>query len=176
MSVSQASIPQHASTRAVVDDYAGRFAADGGPSPADAQNELRLLWAAHEGQRIRGVWWPRGRNITVELAALLPAAEAYLGAPVIRVSLNPQAWDHQPRRLYAGGRVIRVAWFNSVDPSTVGIGAIPMEPITLCLVPPEWTTTASRSLFRALRETKTWPTEPYQMLQCGVDTETASSR
>jgi hypothetical protein len=175
MSITQVLRPQHTSTLAVVDDYAGRFADDGGPSPAGPQDELRLLWAARADQRIRGVWWPRSRNIATELAALVPAADSYLGAALVRVSLNPHMWDGQPRRLYTGSRVIRVGWFNSIDPQTVGIAAIPMEPVTLCLVPPEWTGAAGRKLFRELRDTKIWPTEPDQLLQCGVDVETASS-
>jgi hypothetical protein len=159
MSVSRLSPPKARATAAV--------------APVDG---LRLVWAATPGQRIRGAWWPRGRNITVELAGLLPAVDDYLGAPLIRVSLNPRAWDHQPRRLYAGARVIRVAWFDSIDPATVGVSATPMERITLCIVPPEWATTAGESLFRALRDTEVWPSEPSRLLQCGVDVgETVSA-
>jgi hypothetical protein len=157
-----------------VDDFVGRFADDGGPSPEAAQQKVRLLWATLKAQRVRGVWWPRGRNITVEMAALLPEADSYLGAPLIRVSLSPRPWDHYPRRLYAGSRVIRVAWFDSMDPATVGIGAAPMERLTLCVVPPEWTAAAGRRLFRALRDRAVWPAEPDQLLQCGVDAGTAA--
>jgi hypothetical protein len=175
VSVSQVLRTQHASTTAIPDDYAGRFADDGGPSPTEPNDDLRLLWAAFKDQRIRGVWWPRGRNITVELAALLPAADSYLGAPLIRVSSNTQAWDHHPRRLYAGSRLIRVGWFNSIDPATVEIGATSTERITLCVVPPEWTSQAGRRLFRALRDTKIWPTETDRLLQFAVQPETAGS-
>jgi hypothetical protein len=175
MSVSQALSPQHVLASAVADDYAGRFADDGGPSPTEPRVDLRLLWAALKEQRISGVWWPRGRNITVELAALLPAVDSYFGAPLIRLSLNPHAWDHQPRRLYVGRRVIRVGWFNSIDPAIVGIGAIPTEPIILCIVPPEWNAASGRRLFRALRYMKVWPTEPDQLLECAIQGATASS-
>lgn len=152
-----------------VDDFAGRFADDGGPTLTVPEDEVRLLWAARKAQRIRGVWWPRGRNITVELAALLPAADGYLDAPMIRVSLNPQAWDHYPRRLYAGSRVIRVAWFDSMNPAIVEIGATALERVTLCVVPPKWTATAAGELFRSLRDRAVWPAEPDQLLHCGVD-------
>lgn len=173
VSGSQVLTSGHTSGTDVADDFAGRFADDGGASTAAPEDGLRLLWATRSAQRIRGVWWPRGRNITVELAALLAAADVYLGAPLTRVSVNPQAWDHYPRRLHAGSRVIRVAWFNSMDPATVGIGATPMERVTLCVVPPEWSAAAGRLLFRSLRDTTLWPTESDQVLQCGVDTGTA---
>jgi hypothetical protein len=138
-------------------------------STAERVDDARLLWAASPDQRIGGAWWPRSRNITVELAGLLPAADAALGAPLIRVSLNPHAWDHQPGRLYCGARVIRLAWFNSIDLATVAVSATPMDRITLCLVPPEWTATAGESLFHILRDTEVWPGEPSQLLQCGAE-------
>jgi len=161
MSISQALTSGRPAWTAPPDDFVGRFADDGGPSLAEPIDDLRLLWAAVKGQRIQGVWWPRGRNITREVAALLSAADTYLGAPMTRVSLSPQAWDHQPRRLYAGGRVIRLGWFHS---------------IALCVVPPTWTAAAGRKLFRALGDTAVWPTEPGQLLECGTGVGTAPSR
>jgi hypothetical protein len=130
-------------------------------------DELRLLWATLEEQRIRGVWWPRSHNLATEVTALLPAADAYLGAPMTRVSLNPHGWERQPRRLYAGRRVIRIGWFHSIDAGIVAIGATPTERITLCVVPPEWSTAAGRKLFDALSELEAWPTEADQLLECG---------
>jgi hypothetical protein len=167
MSVTQDLNDARLATTAEADDFAGRFGDDGGPSAALPEDTLRLLWASTTTQRIRGVWWPRGRNITIELATLLPAADAYLGGTLIRVSLNPQAWDHYPRALYAGTRVIRVAWFDSIDPATVGIGATALERVTVCIVPPEWTASAGRQLFRSLRDQPVWPAEPDQLLRRG---------
>lgn len=141
------------------------------PQPDPAQrapgDDVRLLWSATTDQRIRGLWWPRGRVINVELAGLLPAADAYLGAPLTRVSSNPLTWDSQPRRLYTGRRVIRLSWFASIDPATVSIGATPTERIMLCLVPADWTDAAAEMLFSALRDTDVWPSEPQLLLQSG---------
>jgi hypothetical protein len=111
------------------------------------------------------LWWPRSRNITLELAALLPAVDAHLNAPLARVSLNPTAWDHQPRQLYAGARLIRLAWFHSIDPLTVGIAAKPFESLTLCVVPPECPEATGQRLFKALHDQKVWPPEPQQLLE-----------
>lgn len=169
LSVSQPLSRTHASDASVADDFAGRFVDDGGPSPAGPAEQLRLVWAAAQNpQRIRGAWWPRGHNITVELATLLPSADSHLGAPLIRVSLNSRAWDHQPRRLYAGSRVIRLGWFDSIDPAIVEIGASATERIALCVVPPEWTAVAGKKLLLALRESERWPADPTELLKCGA--------
>ena len=156
------------------DDAEGRFADDGGaslaegPSALDRVGRLRLLWAPpRPGQWLRGVWWPRSRDLAIELAVLLPAADAYLGGPVVQVWANPDAWAHQPRRLYNGRRPIRLAWFTSLDPATIGIGASPLKKSTLCVVPPEWPELTGRHLFRRLSEGAPWPAEVGDIIGTG---------
>jgi hypothetical protein len=129
-------------------------------------SELRLLWApAQPGWQISGIWWPYSRDIDVELAALLPAADEHLHAPLTRVWLNPSAWDHQPHMLYDGKRVIHLAWFPSIEPETVGIGPDPLTRITLCVVPPELPESAGEQIFSTLGDGQAWPTEPSELLR-----------
>src|SRR5579875_1408903 len=161
MSIFPVEAPRSPNT--TTDDADGRFTDDGGPSPAEHPDRLRLVWAPKSGQRIRGVWWPRSRDITVELGKLLPAADAYLRAPLTRLSLNPTTWDHQPRRLYTGRRVIRLAWFSSIDPAIVGIGASPLQRVTVAVIPPECGEATGRRIFYALRDGP-WPDEPSQLI------------
>lgn len=145
-------------------------------SSAEGVDGLRLVWATpHSGQSIQGAWWPRTRNITTELAELLPAADTHLGAPLIRLSLNPAAWDHQPRRLYAGKRVIRLAWFASIDPATVGIGATALVRITLCIIPPECPASTGQRILHLLRDSGSWPAEPADLLQLDRQRESVAS-
>jgi hypothetical protein len=128
-------------------------------------DDVRLLWAPeHSRQRLIGVWWPRSRNITVELAGLLPAADEHLGMPVLRVTLNATAWDHQPRRLYLGARMIRLAWFNSFDPDLVGLGTTPLEGNTVVVVPADCSESDGERIFAELRAEKVWPTEPADII------------
>lgn len=179
MSTLLGSASQFPTLRVPVEDGEGRFVDDGGPAPFEPPDQLRLIWAPSQPRqptRIRGVWWPRSRDIAGELAALLPAADTYLGAPLTRMSLNPAAWGKHPRRLYAGRRVIRLAWFSSIDPATVGFGATPLERLTLCVIPPECQPATGQGILRALRDGEGWPLEPSAIFQFDRGAGTAEPR
>jgi hypothetical protein len=154
-----------------VADLPRRLVDEGGSNAADSRNGARAIWAKHPDQRIRGVWWPRSRNVDVELAQLLSAADMHLGAPLTRLWLNPATWDHQPRRLYTRRRMIRLAWFTSMDPATSAIGATPLDRISLVVIPPDCPAAAGQRIFRRLRDCDAWPTESAETLAFGTSTE-----
>lgn len=161
-------------TQTCLDDASARLDDDVAPAVVERTGKPRLIWAAAmPGQRIGGLWWPHSHNITAELRSLLPAADEHLGAPMIRMALNFSGWDQQPRRLYAGTRVIRLAWFRLLDLATVGIESTPLERTTLCVVPPEFPADAAQTIFEVLQSRQLWPTEPSVILQLGSVSVTA---
>lgn len=75
--------------------------------PVDhATGRLRLVLAPRPTPGgVDGRWWPRTRDLAVELPALIAAVAQRFGA-VDRVSLDPEAWYHRPRRATVGGRSV----------------------------------------------------------------------
>jgi hypothetical protein len=98
---------------------------------------LKLKPKAPTTGYVDGAWWPRSRNLSAELPALLAVLAVRLGH-VRRVSYNLTTWDAAPRYLITtDGQPVRLGGFHSQDPHTVDVIG-PNEPrITLLVVPPE---------------------------------------
>ncbi|MBN6052255.1 hypothetical protein JYK22_09965, partial [Nonomuraea sp. RK-328] len=119
-----------------------------------ARSELRLELnpALDRKGTVDGAWWPRTRDATAELPALIAAVDQRSGRPVLRVGLYLDAWDHIPHRVPAPGRQVRVGWFRSADPNLITLTFAGTEPVTLLVVPPgtaEETATAALTLAAA---------------------------
>jgi hypothetical protein len=84
-----------------------------------------------------GAWWPRGRDLTVELPELI-AELGRRGIRVERFTYSLDAWEPVPRKIAVLGRVIRTGGFRSMDAQVVCIswdgGARRAD---LLVVPPE---------------------------------------
>jgi uncharacterized protein DUF5994 len=84
-----------------------------------------------------GAWWPRGRDLTVELPELI-AELGRRGIRVERFTYSLDAWEPVPRKIAVLGRVVRTGGFRSMDPLVVCIswdgGARRAD---LLVVPPE---------------------------------------
>jgi hypothetical protein len=119
----------------------------------------RLIWAPPtSGSRLDGAWWPSTRDPAAELVALLPAAGSHLGGPVRRVSLNLEAWGpDRPGRLRAGGALVRLGWFHTLDPATVTLGRGSDDRVTLLVLPPELDPAKARRLLHRLSSAPRWP-------------------
>jgi hypothetical protein len=97
---------------------------------------LKLKPKAPTTGQVDGAWWPRTRELSAELPALLAVLAVRLGRTE-RVSYNLTAWDTAPRRITVDGRQIRLGGFHSQHPDTVDVIG-PNEPrITLLVIPPE---------------------------------------
>lgn len=144
-------------------DYAvARLDDDGAPvrlAPEGGDRSGRLVWAPPtSGSRLDGAWWPSTRDPAAELAALLPAASSHLGGPVRRVSLNIEAWGPaRPGRLRAGGALVRLGWFHTLDPATVTLGRGSDDRVTLLVVPPELEPAKAHRLLHRLSSAPDWP-------------------
>jgi len=82
-----------------------------------------------------GAWWPRSRDPVPELRALVGALTAKGGA-VYRIGLNHATWDSHPRRVTAGGHVVKLGWYGPIDAHAVRIFGDRAHHLDLLLVPP----------------------------------------
>jgi hypothetical protein len=107
-----------------------------------------------------GAWWPRTRDLTHELPALVEELQRR-GIRVTRVAYNPDLWEPAPRRLEADGRTIRLGWFRNLDRQLLNMtGDLSRGRLDFLVVPPDTTATAAQRAFsaatdRANRQTPT---------------------
>jgi hypothetical protein len=117
------------------------------PRPAA---RLRLKPEALTTGYVDGAWWPRTRNLSAELPALLAVLAARPGR-IERVSYELTAWRPHGRRLLIGGEVVRFEGFRSQRPGTVTVIGKGRQRLTLLVVPPDtdpaeaWRTLAAAS-------------------------------
>ena len=143
---------------------------DGGPAwgaRPDPDTNVRLVWAPPGGStRLDAVWWPRSREATTELRALLPIVRERLGGAATRVSLNIDAWSaDQPRRLRIGDTLVRLGWFHTLDPTTVTLGHGGEDRRSVLVIPPDWNSSVARELLRHLSAARHWPDTAGETLQ-----------
>ncbi|KOV58754.1 hypothetical protein ADL01_36960 [Streptomyces sp. NRRL WC-3618] len=90
-----------------------------------------------------GAWWPRSRDISAELPALITALTEYLG-PITRVGLDAGSWDGLPTRLVVEDRVVHIDSFPVGD-DTVLVTRGEADIFSLLVVPPHATPEAARA-------------------------------
>lgn len=92
---------------------------------------------------VAATWWPRSRSLVKELPELIVALREH-GDRMTRLSYNPERWDTAPNRIAADGRVIRLGWFASLDPSVLVLSGIDSDRrITVSVVEPDLTESAA---------------------------------
>jgi hypothetical protein len=96
---------------------------------------LKLRTKAPTTGYVDGAWWPRSRDLSAELPALLAALAVRLGR-IQHMSYNLTDWDAAPRRIIVDGRPVYLGGVHSRSHTVDVIG--PNEPrITLLVIPPE---------------------------------------
>ncbi|HET7667541.1 MAG TPA: DUF5994 family protein [Mycobacterium sp.] len=148
-----AAVPFNADSDRLDDDGAPMWTA----KPPD--HDVRLVWAPSHNHRssLAGVWWPRTRDAATELHALLPAVTDRVGGPVTRVSLNIGAWKgDQPRRLHVGETLVKLGWFNTMNPATLSVGRHGQDRLIVAVIPVDTDASAAGELLHRLA-TNAWP-------------------
>jgi hypothetical protein len=87
-----------------------------------------------------GAWWPRTDDPAAELLVLIPALDERHGR-IVRVLLGTADWDaSRPRRLPvgspAGGRVVKIGWFNTMPAGLLIAMSASGERTDLVTIPP----------------------------------------
>ena len=96
---------------------------------------LRLKPKAATAGFVDGGWWPRSRDLAVELPGLLAVLAVRLGR-IERVSYHLGDWDPPPARLSVEGGVVRLGGYRAQHADTVDVLAA-RQRVTLLVVPPE---------------------------------------
>ena len=96
---------------------------------------LRLKPKAATTGFVDGGWWPRSRDLAVELPGLLAVLAVRLGR-IERVSYHLGDWDPTPARLGVEGGVVRLGGYRAQHADTVDVLAA-RQRVTLLVVPPE---------------------------------------
>lgn len=139
----------------------------GVPRPA---LRLKLKPMAPRTGQVDGAWWPRSKDLAVELPALLAVLRLRLGAPAW-VIYNLAVWSPAPRRLQVAGGDVRLAGYRSHNPHTIIVTAPGQDRITLLVVPPTTAPTAAhQSLMTASRRGNA---DSVAQLLAGVDITSA---
>ncbi|MEU4323737.1 DUF5994 family protein [Nonomuraea dietziae] len=96
---------------------------------------------------LHGAWWPRSHDLRGELAALVTDLGRRLGT-ILRVRVDPDAWDDVPSSLMIDGRFLRIGDFPS-PMGTITVIRGGHDGFLLLVVPPETTATRAASMMAA---------------------------
>lgn len=95
-----------------------------------------------------GAWWPRSRDLSRELPALIDALDAHWGR-ITRVTVNPTHWPTIPRKVPVAGRMVHVGWFDEQDPHKLLLFSYTAGRWDLLVIPPETDAAAAARLMAA---------------------------
>ncbi|MCX4744341.1 DUF5994 family protein [Kitasatospora sp. NBC_01287] len=114
-------------------------AATPGPSLEPLRTAARLS-RAPDGVapgRLDGAWWPRSRDLLVELPALADALAERWGQ-ITRITVNPAQWPVIPGRIPITGHVVHAGWFTAEqDEHLIMVFSFGSRRLDLLVVPPE---------------------------------------
>ncbi|ADJ47340.1 hypothetical protein AMES_5515 [Amycolatopsis mediterranei S699] len=123
-----------------------------GPNTLAAQPvtepRLRLKPAGPATGHVDGAWWPRTRELTAELPALLAVLAARLGR-VDRVTYHLGDWPDPPRRVTCDGSGVRLEGFRSQPSGSLTVIGWGRHRTTLLVVPPETSPDAAQQALTA---------------------------
>ncbi|MER5795506.1 DUF5994 family protein [Streptomyces sp. NPDC001980] len=108
------------------------------PPPAPSSSPLRLSLApvGPAPALLDGAWWPRSRDLGVELPALTAVLDPLWGR-ITRVAVNPTHWPVVPRKVSVAGHVVKVSWFlPEQDPHELLLLSYRVGRWNLLVIPP----------------------------------------
>ncbi|MFC5800951.1 DUF5994 family protein [Streptomyces formicae] len=96
-----------------------------------------------------GAWWPRSRDLSRELPALIEVLDACWGR-ITRVTVNPTHWPVIPRKVPVAGHTVHVGWFaDEQDPHKMILLSYSAGRWDLLVIPPETGAAAAARLMAA---------------------------
>lgn len=92
--------------------------------------------AEHPGaNELDGGWWPRSRDLAVELADLVEHLPPQFGR-VIRALFSPPDWDPAPRRIPVARGYVKVGSFPADDTHLIHLTTADRTVLRMLVVPP----------------------------------------
>jgi hypothetical protein len=113
--------------------------------------EVRLVSTHLRGAQsvMDGGWWPRTRDRSQELPALLTAVGSRFGVVVVRVSLSATVWDATPEQISVGDRIVQVVWVWAPEARTIRLLGDRFWHVDLLVIPPDAAADARAALVAA---------------------------
>ncbi|WP_371498375.1 DUF5994 family protein [Kitasatospora sp. NBC_00374] len=106
------------------------------PRPSESPVRLSLAPDGVRPGRLDGAWWPRSRDLLIEIPSLVAELDQRWGR-VTRITVNPAQWPEIPRRIPAAGHIIHVGWFTTEqDEHTIMVCSYAPPLLELLIVPP----------------------------------------
>jgi uncharacterized protein DUF5994 len=108
-----------------------------GRAPSSSPLRLTLAPAGAPPALIDGAWWPRSRNLTEQLPALVECLDPLWGR-ITRVAVSRTFWPVIPGEVPAHGHMVRVRWSNAgQDPHKLLLRSYTFGCWSLLVIPPE---------------------------------------
>lgn len=105
-------------------------------TPASAPSAPRLVLAPTRDRTVLdGGWWPRSWDPAAELPGLVLALSERHGR-IRHLMLNIHTWESRFRRLTVGPDVVRIGWFDTLDPALLVATTGRDVQVDLLVVPP----------------------------------------
>ncbi|MFB7025266.1 MULTISPECIES: DUF5994 family protein [unclassified Streptomyces] len=101
------------------------------PPPA----RLTLIPRTPPASPLDGAWWPRSRDLAVELPSLADALESRFGR-ITRIAVNPTRWPVVPHKVSVTGHTVHVGRFTEQDPDKVILLSYSVGRCDLLVIPP----------------------------------------
>ncbi|WP_442814819.1 DUF5994 family protein [Streptomyces sp. NBC_01298] len=98
--------------------------------------------------QLDGAWWPRSRDLSAELPALIAALAEPWGR-ITRVTVNPTRWPLIPHKVPVAGHTLRVGWFTEQDPDKLILLSYTVGRWDLLVVPPQTAPASAARLMAA---------------------------
>ncbi|MER5544432.1 DUF5994 family protein [Streptomyces sp. NPDC001118] len=106
-------------------------------APSSSPLRLTLAPAVAPPALIDGAWWPRSRNLTEQLPALVECLDPLWGR-ITRVAVSRTFWPVIPGEVPAHGHMVRVGWSNAgQDPHKLLLLSYTFGCWNLLVIPPE---------------------------------------
>ncbi|MFI7210904.1 DUF5994 family protein [Micromonospora maritima] len=106
------------------------------PTSGSALSSPRLVLAPVRARAVLdGGWWPRSWDPAAELPGLVLALSERHGR-IRHLMLNLRTWDSRFRRLPVGPDVVRIGWFDTLDPALLVATTARDVQVDLLVVPP----------------------------------------
>ena len=115
-----------------------------GQRPTPTAARVALTPAGDPPARFDGAWWPRTRNLAVEVSALAAALTPH-AFQLSRVAYGKDGWEAAGRKVPTKGRMIRLGWFASQDPGVVILDDGHGGRLDLLVVPPDSTSAGAET-------------------------------
>jgi uncharacterized protein DUF5994 len=120
---------------------------DDGPRGVTERSRISFRQPVSTGGFVDAAWWPRTRDLTTELPALMDVLWT-AGREINRITFNLHAWKPAPRRMRIEGRTVRLGGFVTSDPQSVRLsdpwGA---ERVDILVIAPETDPAVAQRIF-----------------------------